>query len=118
MPVLPQTPAPTPSAPAVAPLVSSIPPALEANIAIGTVEKIDRVKRTFSLKTPTGTREFGFRDDTQVEIVPGLTVRLDEYVETHPSSLPFAEQERVRVKWRPSSTAGSQVATHVSPAKP
>lgn len=74
--------------------------------------------RELAAPAATGTREFGFRDDTQFEIVVGVAVRLDEYVETHPSSLPFAEQERVRVKWRASTTSDSQVATHVSPAKP
>lgn len=103
----------TPAATAAKPLSSE----LEANTVVGMVEKIDRTKRTFSVKTATGSREFSFRDDTQFEIIAGVAVRLDEYADAHPTSFPIAEKERVRVTWRV-GTALSQVATRVSPAKP
>ena len=109
VPVVPSTPAAT----AAKPLSSE----LEANTVVGMVEKIDRTKRTFSVKTATGSREFSFRDDTQFEIIAGVAVRLDEYADAHPTSFPIAEKERVRVTWRV-GTALSQVATRVSPAKP
>jgi hypothetical protein len=111
--VLPVAPS-TPAATAARPLSSE----LEPNTVVGIVEKIDRIKRTFSLKTAAGSRDFSFRDDTQFEIVAGVAVRLDEYAEAHPTSFPIAEKERVRITWRVGATALSQVATRVSPAKP
>jgi hypothetical protein len=58
-----------------------------------------------------------FRDDTQFEVVAGVKVRLEEYVESRPESLPIAEQERVKVKWRQSTSSDLDVATEVSPSK-
>ncbi len=93
-------------------------PALEPDVATGLVEKIDREKRTFSLKTVTGIMTYVVRDDTIIEIAAGVTVRLDDYLENHPRSFPFSEQERVRVKWRIAPYSEKLVATNVSPAKP
>jgi hypothetical protein len=111
-------PRPTPDTAKPAALLDSTATPVEANVAVGVVDKIDRVKRVFTLKTTMGPRTFGFRDDTTFEVVAGVKVRLDEYVETRPESLPFAEQERVRVKWRQSSSSDVGIATDVAPSKP
>lgn len=118
-PVVPAAPAPrpeTPTASSASALTAA--PELEPNTVVGVVEKIDRAKRLLSIKTSTGTRDLAFRDDTQFEIVAGVAVRLDEYLEAHPNSFPVAEKERVRIKWRTNTTTSGQVATQVSPAKP
>jgi hypothetical protein len=104
-----------PKTEAIAPLASSAPALLEADSVIGVIEKIDRGKRTLSLKTTTGLKEFSFRDDTMfLAAAASVGVRLDEYVERNSGSLPFAEEERVRVRWRKSATTGKDVATHVA----
>jgi hypothetical protein len=105
-------------APARPPAAAALAPELEPDTAIGVIEKIDRVKRTFSLKTTTGSREFSFRDDTQFDIVAGVTIRLDEYVEAHPTSFPVAVKDRVRIKWRTTTASQNYVATQVTPARP
>jgi hypothetical protein len=93
-------------------------PEIEPNTIVGTIEKIDRSKRLLSLRTSAGLRELAYRDDTQFEIVAGMTVRLDEYLEAHPNSFPVAQKERVRIKWRTTTATSNQIATEVRQAKP
>jgi hypothetical protein len=90
---------------------------VEADFIEGTIDRIDRGKRSFRLNSGGVYKEFGYRDDTRFLIVSGVSVRLDEYLESWPNSLPISERQTVRVKWRASANNATLIATEVAPTK-
>jgi hypothetical protein len=67
------------------------------------------------MKDSTGLlREFTLRDDTALTVATGLPAsRVDEYLETHASGLPFRTDQDVVVTWKTSTDGKKRVATFI-----
>jgi hypothetical protein len=115
------TPAPrvtTPRAPTPSPVVTSPlaeqPPALAAlapKSFTGTIESVDKLARTVTIKQTDTSAKYvlGYRDDTRISTLDGLTSRLDDAMEKNNGEFPFAKTQKVRAFWK-EGTSGKSIA--------
>lgn len=115
-------PAPAP-APAPRRVVPEAPPAslvaespeTDAPSITGTVDSLNPQARTVTVKPAGIASKFTlvYRDDTIVQPLPGYTVRVDDYTESHDGKLPFAVGGRVQIFWKPSADGKKNIAVKI-----
>ena len=97
---------------AVAPRTSLM--GIAANVVIGEIESIDKVKRMFVVKQGEALKTtFAYRDDTNYQTSIGLSVRFDEFPDAASGQLPISVGQKVDVTWKKSTDGKTNIATVV-----
>jgi hypothetical protein len=88
---------------------------LMPNQVSGKFVSFDAKQKLFRVRDSSGTlREFTLRDDTALTVASGLPAsRIDEYLETHATGLPFRTGQDVVVTWKTSADSTKRVATFI-----
>jgi hypothetical protein len=74
------------------------------------VQSFSRAARTLTVKDAVGSvYQFALRDDTTI----ATGQRLDEFLDGHPVTSPWAVSQSVIVTWKPSTDGKKRIATAV-----
>jgi hypothetical protein len=94
---VPETPPATPL-PVVSPTPTETALVSNASFSMGTISKVDPLKRVVTIKESSSSREFAYRDNTVFYALTGVSQNLADVNER----LPFKPNDKVRITWKTS----------------